>query len=102
MKSHHSSRVNLLPVFALVLVVAIAGCIGGGKDRNLLNRGQDSLSISIDAEGKTTFDSLQSFTVTVKGENVGPFDVFNVSSRLQGYDGITSTETPVALLSDER
>ncbi len=104
MKSYYGQRVNLFSILALVSVVVIAGCIGGGGagQRPLFSHGTDSLKIALDTEGRSTYDSLQPFTTTVTAENIGNFDIFNATARLQGYDGIVSTETPPALLSDEK
>lgn len=77
-------------VLALAAVIAIAGCIGGGGQKNLFSMGKDALSLSIDAEGVTTFDSLQPFTITLNAENTGSFDATNASGRLQGFGGLTA------------
>ncbi len=102
MKTHYSERVKLLSILGLVLAVIISGCVGGGGGQRIFNLGEDALKVNIDTEGRSSFDSLEPFTITVTAENTGKFDVSNVASRLQGYDGITSTETPRALLSDLR
>lgn len=85
----------------LVFVIIIAGCVGGPQ-RGLFNIGQDALKISVDTEGRDTFDSLQPFTITVTAENTGLFNVENVASRLQGYDGLTAQSPNVQLSAEKR
>jgi len=74
----------------MLSIVLISGCIEG---EGLIVRtpvGEDALELSIDAEGKTTFDSLEPFIITLRAENFGSFDAENLQSQLQGYDGITA------------
>ncbi len=94
-KSH-----RIVIVFALIVVIALAGCTG--KQKNLFNIGKDSLNIGVDTEGRDTFDSLQPFTITVTSENTGLFDATNVSSRLQVYDVITPQSSSVKLSDEKR
>ena len=100
MNSKSNSYVRLGICFALLLIIAVAGCAGKNQ-RAIFNFGQDALKLSVDTEGRDTFDSLQPFTITATSENIGLFDVTGVTARLQGYDGITA-QSANAPLSDEK
>lgn len=90
---------KLFLVAILVTIIALSGCIGGGDSGiRLSGAGGDALELSIDTEGRTTFDSLEPFIITVQAENVGEFDADAVTARLQGYDGIIPVS--VSRLSD--
>jgi hypothetical protein len=88
---------KILPILALIAVLAVAGC-GGSGDSTGFTSG-DALSITIDTEGKTTFDSQEPFYITIDATNDGYFDAENVHARLTGYDGIT--EIGGSTLSEE-
>jgi len=85
----------------LVGIVAISGCTGGG-DVSVRGAGGDALELGIDTEGRSTFDSLEPFLITVQAENTGDFDAETVEARLQGYAGITPTEGGIYTLSDAK
>jgi len=78
--------------FAIILsVLLVSGCIGGDDDRHEPGEGADSLDLLIDTEGRTTFDSQEEFTITLTAENLGPFDIEDVDTRLVGFGGISGT-----------
>ena len=73
----------------LLSMILIAGCLGSDSSSGSAGYGQDSLDLSIDTEGRTTFDSKETFIITMTSENVGPFDITDVKTRLVGYGGIS-------------
>jgi len=89
------NMVNLKTLFLVGIlffaVILVSGCISAEEEEMIVTEG-DALDLAIDAEGRTTYDSLEEFMITVKAENLGSFDAENVQARLHGYGGIASGE----------
>ncbi|MDP6585042.1 MAG: hypothetical protein QF535_10315, partial [Anaerolineales bacterium] len=82
----------------LIAVVLAAGCLESGATTSRASGyGEDSLDLFIDTEGRTSFDSMEPFIISLTAENVGPFDVSDVETNLVGYSGITPQDRGTSL-----
>ncbi|MDP7260342.1 MAG: hypothetical protein QGI80_00040 [archaeon] len=90
-KSNTIHNKFFLTLIVLSATLLIAGCTGGDTGAAVGTAGADSLTLSIDTEGRDLFDSNEAFLISVEAENTGPVNAENVEVRLQGYDGISGT-----------
>ncbi len=97
MKNTLKKYSTALTALSLILVIVISGCTGDSGPVQQ-GGGDDVLDLTLETEGKTTFDSLEKFIISIQAENVGDFEVTNARARLQGYGGIDSASDEV--LSD--
>jgi len=91
---------KLFTGFAILLAITlVSGCLETGPAYKPAGYGKDVLDLYIDTEGRTTFDSMEPFIITITAENVGLFDITDVETMLIGYGGITPQDVGTSLSS---